>query len=84
MNTLEDRNVTDKTHWDAALRFLEGSLQDKITINEANLREQVKCLLLSIEHSEEDLPRFIMILLSVFWRGITFRLWQDDKNLKNH
>ncbi len=41
LNTLEDRNVTDKAHWDGALRFLEDSLQAKIATNEANLREQV-------------------------------------------
>jgi hypothetical protein len=44
LNTLEDRNVTDKSHWDGALRFLEGALQEKIATNEANLREQVRSL----------------------------------------
>jgi len=41
LNTLEDRSVHDKQHWDGAIRFLEESLQDKINVNEANLREVV-------------------------------------------
>ena len=41
INTLEDRNVTDKSHWDSALRFLEDSLQSKISTNDSNLHEQV-------------------------------------------
>ena len=41
INTLEDRNVTDKSHWDSALRFLEESLQSKISTNDSNLHEQV-------------------------------------------
>ncbi|TRY79364.1 hypothetical protein TCAL_12157 [Tigriopus californicus] len=41
LNTLEDRNVSDKTQWDNALRFLEESLQEKIHVNEANLKEKV-------------------------------------------
>jgi len=41
LNTLEDRSVHDKQHWDGAIRFLEESLQDKINVNEANLTEVV-------------------------------------------
>lgn len=41
LNTLEDRSVHDKNHWDGAIRFLEESLQEKITKNEANLREVI-------------------------------------------
>ena len=41
LNTLEDRSVTDKQHWDAASKFLEDSLAEKIKVNDANLREQV-------------------------------------------
>jgi len=41
LNTLEDRNVHDKTHWDSANRFLEESLQERIDLNDANLREKV-------------------------------------------
>ena len=42
LNTLEDRSVHDKYQWDAAIKFLEHSLQEKVTANELNLREQVK------------------------------------------
>lgn len=41
LNTLEDRSVTDKYHWDSAIKFLESSLQEKLQANELNLREQV-------------------------------------------
>lgn len=41
LNTLEDRSVHDKNHWDGAVKFLEESLQEKMTKNEANLREVV-------------------------------------------
>jgi len=37
LNTLEDRSVHDKQHWDGAIKFLEESLKDKIEVNEANL-----------------------------------------------
>ena len=45
LNTLEARNVTDKSHWDSAQRFLEESLQTKIQVNEANLKDIVSCSL---------------------------------------
>ena len=41
LNTLEDRSVHDKYHWDSAIKFLEHSLQEKVAANELNLREQV-------------------------------------------
>ena len=41
LNTLEDRSVSDKHQWDTAAKFLEDSLQSKLSLNEANLREQV-------------------------------------------
>jgi len=41
LNTLEDRSVHDKQHWDGAIKFLEESLKEKIEINEANLNEVV-------------------------------------------
>jgi len=41
LNTLEDRSVTDKYHWDSAIKFLEDSLQEKLQANELNLRAQV-------------------------------------------
>ncbi len=41
LNTLEDRNVTDKAQWDAALKFLETSLQHRLEATEENLRQQV-------------------------------------------
>lgn len=42
LNTLEDRNITDKNHWDLALKFLESSLLQKLEQNEATLKEQVR------------------------------------------
>ncbi len=42
VNTLEDRSVHDKYHWDSAIKFLEHSLQEKVAANELNLREQVR------------------------------------------
>ena len=41
LNTLEDRAVHDKYQWDSAINFLEKSLQEKLKISQANLREQV-------------------------------------------
>ena len=41
LNTLEDRNVTDKAQWDSAMRFLEKSLHERLEGTEANLRQQV-------------------------------------------
>ena len=41
LNTLEDRNVTDKGQWDSAVTFLEKSLREKLTVNEANIKDQV-------------------------------------------
>ena len=41
LNTLEDRAVHDKYQWDSAINFLEQSLQEKLKISQANLREQV-------------------------------------------
>jgi len=41
LNTLEDRSVGDKQHWDNANRFLEDCLQERLNMNDANLRERV-------------------------------------------
>jgi optic atrophy protein 1 len=41
LNTLEDRSVHDKYHWDSAIKFLEHSLKEKLAANDLNLREQV-------------------------------------------
>ena len=41
LNTLEDRSVHDKYHWDSAIKFLEHSLNEKLVANDLNLREQV-------------------------------------------
>ena len=41
MNTLEDRAVHDKYQWDSAIKFLEKSLNDKLSVNEQTLRELV-------------------------------------------
>jgi len=38
LNTLEDRSVHDKAHWDEAIKFLSDGLQEKIKTNEANLK----------------------------------------------
>ena len=51
INTLEDRNVTDKSHWDSALRFLEDSLQSKISTNDSNLHEQVSLITIAENHT---------------------------------
>lgn len=32
LNTLEDRSVTDKRHWDLAVKFLEESLREKLKV----------------------------------------------------
>jgi hypothetical protein len=45
LNTLEDRSVHDKQQWDSAIQFLEKSLQEKLTVSEANLRDQVEFFL---------------------------------------
>ncbi len=44
VNTLEDRNVTDKLQWDHAVSFLEKAIKTKLDQTEANLREQVRIL----------------------------------------
>jgi hypothetical protein len=35
LNTLEDRSVNEKQHWDSAVKFLENSVKEKL---------QVQCL----------------------------------------
>ena len=37
----EDRAVHDKYQWDSAIKFLEKSLNDKLSVNEQTLRELV-------------------------------------------
>jgi optic atrophy protein 1 len=37
LNTLEDRSVNEKQHWDSAVKFLENSVKEKL---------QVQCLVL--------------------------------------
>ncbi|MPC22212.1 Dynamin-like protein, mitochondrial [Portunus trituberculatus] len=41
LNALEDRSVSDKQQWDAACRFLEESVKEKLTATESTLREMV-------------------------------------------
>jgi len=41
LNTLEDRSVHDKQHWDGAIKFLADNLTEKIEVNEATLSEMV-------------------------------------------
>lgn len=41
LNTLEDRSVHEKTHWDEAVRFLDFSLKDKLVAAENTLKEMV-------------------------------------------
>ena len=30
VNTLEDRSVTDKQQWDGAVKFMEGTVKDRL------------------------------------------------------
>ncbi|XP_067005370.2 dynamin-like GTPase OPA1, mitochondrial isoform X2 [Anabrus simplex] len=39
LNTLEDRSVNEKAHWDSAVKFLENSVKEKLTATETILRE---------------------------------------------
>ena len=39
LNTLEDRTVSDKKDWDAAVKFLESSVKNKIKQSEQFLKE---------------------------------------------
>ncbi|PSN33967.1 Dynamin-like 120 kDa protein [Blattella germanica] len=39
LNTLEDRSVNEKQHWDSAVKFLETSVKDKLQATEAILRD---------------------------------------------
>ncbi|XP_063224654.1 dynamin-like 120 kDa protein, mitochondrial isoform X3 [Bacillus rossius redtenbacheri] len=41
LNTLEDRSIAEKQHWDAAVKFLETSVKDKLQQTEAVLREMM-------------------------------------------
>ncbi|XP_042889094.1 dynamin-like 120 kDa protein, mitochondrial isoform X5 [Penaeus japonicus] len=41
LNALEDRSVHDKQQWDAACKFLEDSVKDKLNTTESTLREMV-------------------------------------------
>ncbi|XP_070000685.1 dynamin-like GTPase OPA1, mitochondrial isoform X12 [Penaeus vannamei] len=41
LNALEDRSVHDKQQWDAACKFLEESVKDKLHTTESTLREMV-------------------------------------------
>lgn len=41
LNTLEDRTVADKRDWDAAVKFLETSVKDKLKHNESLLKEML-------------------------------------------
>ncbi|XP_023335383.1 dynamin-like 120 kDa protein, mitochondrial [Eurytemora carolleeae] len=65
LNTLEDRSVHDKQHWDGAIKFLEDSLHEKITTNEANLKEVVGEMIFGdhlggkIGHEKAELDRLL-------------------------
>ncbi|KAL0277072.1 UNVERIFIED_CONTAM: hypothetical protein PYX00_004482 [Menopon gallinae] len=39
LNTLEDRLVSEKEQWDAAIKFLETSVKEKLAQNQATLKE---------------------------------------------
>uniref|UniRef100_A0A6A7G1C7 Dynamin-like GTPase OPA1, mitochondrial n=2 Tax=Hirondellea gigas TaxID=1518452 RepID=A0A6A7G1C7_9CRUS len=41
LNALEDRSVSDKQQWDAACKFLEESVKEKMVANEATLKEMI-------------------------------------------
>ncbi|KAK4288827.1 hypothetical protein Pmani_038166 [Petrolisthes manimaculis] len=41
LNALEDRSVSEKQQWDAACKFLEDSVKDKLNATENTLREMV-------------------------------------------
>ncbi|XP_045603284.1 dynamin-like GTPase OPA1, mitochondrial isoform X11 [Procambarus clarkii] len=41
LNALEDRSVSDKQQWDAACKFLEDSVKEKLESTESTLREMV-------------------------------------------
>merc|ERR1712223_1535820 len=41
LNTLEDRSVHDKQHWDGAIKFLSENVTEKLDGNENTLREMV-------------------------------------------
>ncbi|XP_069692141.1 dynamin-like GTPase OPA1, mitochondrial isoform X3 [Periplaneta americana] len=41
LNTLEDRSVNDKQHWDSAVKFLENSVKEKLQATEVILREML-------------------------------------------
>jgi optic atrophy protein 1 len=32
LNTLEDRSVSEKQHWDSAVKFLEDSVKEKLQV----------------------------------------------------
>ena len=38
LNALEDRSVSDKQQWDAACKFLEDAVKEKMAANDATLR----------------------------------------------
>jgi len=35
LNTLEDRSVSEKQHWDSAVKFLEKSVKEKLQVQSA-------------------------------------------------
>ncbi|XP_067659659.1 dynamin-like GTPase OPA1, mitochondrial isoform X2 [Haliotis asinina] len=39
VNILEDRSVTDKRHWDSAIKFMEDTLKEKLKQSEDSLRK---------------------------------------------
>ncbi|KDR10026.1 Dynamin-like 120 kDa protein, mitochondrial, partial [Zootermopsis nevadensis] len=41
LNTLEDRSVSEKQHWDSAVKFLEDSVKEKLRATEVILREMI-------------------------------------------
>jgi optic atrophy protein 1 len=41
LNTLEDRNICDKNHWDEAVSFFETSLKSVINANDQVIRNLV-------------------------------------------
>ena len=45
VNILEDRSVTDKTQWDAAIKFMEDTLKDRLKQSEY-IHVTIKCYLI--------------------------------------
>lgn len=43
-NALEDRSITDKPQWDAAIQFMEETLQSRLKDSMTTLYKHISCL----------------------------------------